>query len=114
MNIGSYSNILGDYNRSVNEALSKIYVPEESIVNNDARNEESQVSFGDMINNEIEKLNDKQVHADGMVQEFISGEGQDLHSIMVATEEARLSLELAVQVRNKVIDALNTMNNIQL
>lgn len=100
--------------RSVNEALSKVYMPEKSVVKEEASNQDGQVSFGEIINNEIEKLNDKQVYADNMIEEFVSGEGQDLHSIMIATEEARLSLELAVQVRNKVIDALNTVNNIQL
>lgn len=89
-------------------------MPEKSVVKEEASNQDGQVSFGEIINNEIEKLNDKQVYADNMIEEFVSGEGQDLHSIMIATEEARLSLELAVQVRNKVIDALNTVNNIQL
>lgn len=106
MNIG--------FNRSVHEALSKAYMPEGSMVNKEIENRSQDISFGEIINNELDKLNDKHIYADKMVQDFISGEGQDLHSIMIATEEARLSMELAVQIRNKVIEALNTVNNIQL
>lgn len=90
-------------------------MPEGRTINNTGDEKNAQeASFGDIISKEIDKLNDKHIYADKMVEEFISGEGEDLHSIMIATEEARLSMELAVQVRNKVIDALNTVNNIQL
>ena len=75
---------------------------------------ENDFSFKDMINNEIEKLNNKQVEADKMTQGFISGQVDDLHTVMIATEEARLSLELAVQLRNKVVEAYKEINNMQL
>ena len=75
---------------------------------------ENDFSFKDMINNEIEKLNNKQVEADNMTQGFISGQVDDLHTVMIATEEARLSLELAVQLRNKVVEAYKEINNMQL
>ena len=71
-------------------------------------------SFKDIINNEMEKLNHKQVEADKMTQDFIMGRVDDLHTVMIATEEARLSLELAVQVRNKVVEAYKEINNMQL
>lgn len=71
-------------------------------------------SFKDVINTEIEKLNNQQVKADQMTEAFISGEVDDLHTVMIATEEARLSLELAVQIRNKVIEAYKEINNMQL
>lgn len=62
----------------------------------------------------MEKLNHKQVEADKMTQDFIMGRVDDLHTVMIATEEARLSLELAVQVRNKVVEAYKEINNMQL
>lgn len=75
---------------------------------------EDEFSFKDMINNEIEKLNNKQIEADEMTQGFISGQVDDLHTVMIATEEARISLELAVQLRNKVVEAYKEINNMQL
>lgn len=104
-----------EINRNLNNALARLYMPESTIANQETdNNKEKDLSFGDIISYEINKLNNKQLHADNMVEEFISGEGEDLHSIMIATEEARISMELAVQVRNKLIEALNTVNNMQL
>ena len=70
--------------------------------------------FSDLINRQIQKLNESQVNADNMTEAFIKGDVDDLHAVLIATEEARLSLDLAIQVRNKVVEAYKEINNIQL
>ncbi|TJX66274.1 flagellar hook-basal body complex protein FliE [Soehngenia saccharolytica] len=77
-------------------------------------NNETGVDFKDIMNEQLEKLNNKQVEADNYINDLISGENVDLHQVMIATEEARLSLELAVQIRNKVVEAYKELNNMQL
>jgi len=71
-------------------------------------------SFSDLINAQIDKLNQSQINADNMTEAFIKGDIDDLHAVMIATEEARLSLDLALQIRNKVVEAYKEINNIQL
>ena len=103
---------------SYKETLINLQTPIHNNLNNtqfkkDISNEEG-FSFKDIINSEIQKVNNKQIEADRMTQAFISGEVEDLHKVLIATEEARLSLELAVQVRNKCIEAFKEINNMQL
>ena len=43
--------------------------------------------------------------ASSSVQRFLSGEGEELHTAILATERAELSFELFLQMRNKVISA---------
>jgi flagellar hook-basal body complex protein FliE len=43
--------------------------------------------------------------ADGSVGRLLAGEGQELHQAVLATQRAELALELALQVRNKVVQA---------
>lgn len=71
-------------------------------------------SFSDLINAQIDKLNQSQINTDNMTEAFIKGDIDDLHAVMIATEEARLSLDLALQIRNKVVEAYKEINNIQL
>ena len=71
-------------------------------------------SFGNVIKEQIQKLNDSQIKADQMTESFIKGEVEDLHAVMIATEEARISLDLALQMRNKVVEAYKEINNMQL
>lgn len=75
---------------------------------------EQEGGFGDVIKEQIQKLNESQINADNMTEAFIKGDIDDLHAVMIATEEARLSLDLAIQVRNKVVEAYKEINNIQL
>lgn len=105
-------NILSQYNKIFTEANKIQQKPDIKTAINISGEESS--SFKNIINNEIEKLNDKQIKADQLTQGFISGQVEDLHTVLIATEEARLSLELAVQVRNKCVEAYKEINNMQL
>lgn len=105
-------NILSQYNKILNDA-NKIQNTADIKTNGGLPKDESS-SFKNIINQEIEKLNNQQIKADQLTQGFISGQVEDLHTVLIATEEARLSLELAVQVRNKVVEAYKEINNMQL
>lgn len=99
MNINSLNNLI---NTSLNKMEDKASV------------EEVNFNFKDMIDKAIDEINHKQLKADELTYDFITGEVEDLHTVLIATEEARLSLELAVQVRNKCIEAYKEINNMQL
>ena len=105
-------NILSQYNRIFTET-NKIQNKSDIITTQNISGEENS-SFKNIISNEIEKLNNQQIKADQLTQGFISGQVEDLHTVLIATEEARLSLELAVQVRNKCVEAYKEINNMQL
>ena len=100
------------------DALINLQTPIHNNLNNTQSkkdiSKDEEFSFKDIINREIQKVNNKQIEADRLTQAFISGEVEDLHKVLIATEEARLSLELAVQVRNKCIEAFKEINNMQL
>jgi len=71
-------------------------------------------SFSDILNNAIGKLNDTQIRADNLAMEFLTGEVQDLHQVTIAMQEAKLSMQLAVEVRNKVVEAYQEISRMQV
>lgn len=74
----------------------------------------NKVSFQDVIEDQLERLNAVQIQGNQMTEAFIRGDVDDLHAVMIATEEARLSLDLALQIRNKVVEAYKEINNMPL
>lgn len=70
-------------------------------------------TFSQVLKGELDKVNDKQIQSENVVQGYISGE-KDIHEVMVATEEAKLSLELALQIRNKLINVYEEFNKMQV
>lgn len=72
------------------------------------------VDFSEVLKNALDKVNDSQINAENATQQLITGEATDIHQVMLATEEAKLSLELAVQIRNKLVDAYQEIMRMQL
>ncbi|NLL81336.1 MAG: flagellar hook-basal body complex protein FliE [Tissierellia bacterium] len=94
--------------------ISRITASLANTANNSQTNTENNIDFKEIINSELKRINDMHLHANEITEKFISGEIDDLHTVMIATEEARLSLELAVQIRNKVVESYKEINNMQL
>lgn len=61
----------------------------------------------------MDKVQDMQTGADQQVASLLQGNGQDLHSAMVAVEKADLSFQLMMQVRNKIVQAYQTISQMQ-
>jgi flagellar hook-basal body complex protein FliE len=76
--------------------------------------EEKSDTFLDTLKEKLNEVNDKQVEADNLTQKFIKGEEEDIHKVMLSTEEAKMSLELAVQIRNKLVEAYEEFNRMQI
>ena len=52
--------------------------------------------------------------ASASVQNFLSGEGEELHSTILATQRAELSFDLFLQMRNKVVSAYQEIMRMQV
>lgn len=76
--------------------------------------EEKHDSFSSLLKDKLDEVNDKQISADDAMKSFVKGEGTDVHQVMLSAEEAKLSLQLAVQVRNKLVEAYQELNRMQL
>lgn len=76
--------------------------------------DKSQQSFGEIFTKQIEQTNQLQYQADVEFENFIVGESQNIHNVMIAMEEASIALELTTQVRNKVVEAYQELKNMQI
>lgn len=70
--------------------------------------------FGQALNTAIQGLSDSQNAADSASVQLASGEPIDLHEVMLARETASLGFQLAVQVRNKLIEAYQETMRMQV
>ncbi len=71
-------------------------------------------SFTTTLKSSISEVNSLQVEADGAIRELVAGNENNIHEVMVAMEKASISLELLVQVRNKIIAAYDEIKRMQI
>lgn len=71
-------------------------------------------SFGDILKRSIGEVNQLQKNADHAIRELTTGKKKDIHETMIALEKADVSFQLMMQVRNKVIEAYQEINRMQV
>ncbi len=61
--------------------------------------------FGQMLIRSLDQVNRFQLEADESINALAAGRQTDIHQTMIAVEKAGVSLELLLQIRNKVVAA---------
>ncbi|MBR1681531.1 flagellar hook-basal body complex protein FliE [bacterium] len=80
------------------------------------------VSTVDGLMNSIEKafgnglndVNEKQMQLNAMQEAFARGEDVSIHDMMIASEKSMLSMQMAMQIRNKMISAYTDLRNMSI
>jgi flagellar hook-basal body complex protein FliE len=70
-----------------------------------------QPEFMDTLRSAMDQVGQLQGEADGRVAQLLTGNGQDVHSAMIAVEKANLAFQMMVQVRNKIVQAYQQVTN---
>lgn len=75
---------------------------------------ETQTNFADTLKSAIASVNESQKASDVKTEALASGNINDLHEVMIASQKASVTLEAAVQIQRKVIDAYNEVMRMQV
>jgi flagellar hook-basal body complex protein FliE len=76
--------------------------------------EVSPSSFKELLKKAVGDLNDSQIGANGAIQNLASGGEDNLHDVVIAMEKANLTLQYAIQIRNKVLEAYQSIIQMQI
>jgi len=94
-----------DSNIDISSVISKIASADKT---------ESETNFSDILGDALQSAQETESENDQGNLELLAGEDIGIHETMVQAEKAELALELALQVRNKVVDAYNEIMRMQL
>jgi flagellar hook-basal body complex protein FliE len=71
-------------------------------------------SFARLLLDGVDQVNQKVVDADAMAKAFALDDSIPLHQVTFALEQARLSVELMMQVRARLVEGYQEMLRMQL
>ena len=71
-------------------------------------------SFGGMLKQQMNTINNLQNDANKAKETYAVGGDIPLHTVMIAGEKAELSLQLAMQVRNKLVAAYQEISHMSI
>jgi flagellar hook-basal body complex protein FliE len=71
-------------------------------------------TFQDAFTSAIQSVEAFSQDASASAQRFLSGEGEELHTTIMATQKAELAFDMFLQVRNKVVSAYQEIMRMQI
>lgn len=104
----------------MNELMINNYVPSIDVFERsfnkteETNNSMGGVSFADSLTSALNEVNNKQLASQEAGEMLVSGQDIDIADVMLASSEAKISLQLAVEVRNKLLSAYNEITRMSL
>jgi len=71
-------------------------------------------AFGNVLGRLVNEVNDKQAVAGEAVKGLLNGQNVSLHQAMISMEEASVSFQLMVEVRNKLLESYQELMRMQI
>ena len=97
-------------------SLSSIQGPKQFIegLSKATKQDNSEMGINDRFSKVLQEVNQLQLDSGEAANKFVSGEIKDVHDVMIAAEKASVSLELTLEVRNKLVEAYREIMRIQM
>ena len=76
--------------------------------------QKSGVGFKETIKNFVDDVNGLQLKAGESIDNFASGEVENVHEVMIAMTKAEVSFKFMMETRNKLIDAYKEIMQMQV
>jgi flagellar hook-basal body complex protein FliE len=71
-------------------------------------------SFAEILKSALSGVNNAQYEATQATEKMLSGESQDIEAAMIALEKANISLNMMLEVRNKILEAYQEIMRTQM
>ncbi|MCM3652647.1 flagellar hook-basal body complex protein FliE [Metabacillus litoralis] len=74
----------------------------------------TKMNFSETLKQAIEQVNQSQIESDNMTEALATGKNVELHDVMITAQKASVTMSLAIEVRNKAIEAYQEMMRMQV
>lgn len=71
-------------------------------------------SFSNILSEAIDYMEETEAESSAANEALLTGDSDDIHTALIASQKAELAVSYAVQIRNKLIEAYNDIMNMQV
>ena len=71
-------------------------------------------AFQSLLTDAIAQVEGVQQNSRSTIEKFLSGEGEEVHKVALAAQQAEMTFDLFLQVRNKVVQAYQEVMRMQM
>lgn len=99
----------------IGSVMNQVFLP--NVQNNPASQttvQETPTNFKALLLDALHKVNQQQIVAEQLNEQLALGQVENMHDVMISSEKAGLSLQLVIQVRNRVVEAYQEIMRMQI
>lgn len=96
---------------TINTQPQELAFPKAQVI---TKSDPSLGSFKDTLSQFVNSVNDLQGRAVDTEKAFLQGDISDVHQVMIAVEEASVAFELLMEIRNKLLEAYQTIQRMPI
>lgn len=98
------------------QGIKGLGIPETGImpVQNAVQQNASRVDFNELLKTAVNSINETQMSADSAIEQLAAGQNIELHNVVLATQKASLTMQMALQVKNKITEAYQEIMRMQI
>lgn len=71
-------------------------------------------SFGSVLDRSLKSITTQEKSVERLTEQLATGELTNVHSVLIASEQLALTIQLTTQVRNKAVEAYQEIMRMQL
>ena len=71
-------------------------------------------AFGHLVTDGVNQVNEQLMSSEVALQQLAAGAPVNLHQVMIGLEESRMSFQLLMQVRNRLLEGYQSVMNMQV
>ncbi|WP_062105080.1 flagellar hook-basal body complex protein FliE [Bacillus niameyensis] len=88
--------------------------PIKNVSQNQVATTSKENSFGNMLKKAMDEVNQAQIDSSNSTQKLIQGENIELHDVMITAQKASITMQAALEIRNKAVEAYQEMMRMQV
>ncbi|WP_326467105.1 flagellar hook-basal body complex protein FliE [Enterobacter wuhouensis] len=101
--------------QGIEGVISQLQATAMTARNQNVMDEQPTISFAGQLNAALDRISDKQTAARTQAEKFTLGEpGVALNDVMADLQKASVSLQMGIQVRNKLVSAYQEVMGMQV
>lgn len=70
--------------------------------------------FASLMKDQLQKVSAMQSEADAKVEQFLTGQSDNMTDVFVAARKAQVAFSLLMEMRNKLVDAYQELQNMRV
>ncbi len=76
--------------------------------------QQSSGGFSNILSDALNSIEETEAEAQAANEALLTGESDDIHTALIASQKAEIAVSYAVEVRNRVLEAYNSIMNMQV